>query len=99
EEQLRQITNLLLDRTRRMLHAQGITVTFTEPAVDWLSRRGYQPEYGARPLRRTIQREVDNQLSRLLLDGRVKEGGRVTVDVEGEQLAFRTEGELPTPEL
>ncbi|WP_405728646.1 ATP-dependent Clp protease ATP-binding subunit [Streptomyces sp. NBC_00028] len=99
EEQLRQITNLLLDRTRRMLHAQGITVTFTEPAVDWLSRRGYQPEYGARPLRRTIQREVDNQLSRLLLDGRVKEGGRVKVDVEGEQLAFRTEGELPTPEL
>ncbi|MFI9827654.1 ATP-dependent Clp protease ATP-binding subunit [Streptomyces sp. NPDC051913] len=99
EEQLRQITNLLLDGTRRMLHAQGITVTFTEPAVDWLSRRGYQPEYGARPLRRTIQREVDNQLSRLLLDGRVKEGGRVTVDVEGEQLAFRTEGELPTPEL
>ncbi|NUO41457.1 MAG: ATP-dependent Clp protease ATP-binding subunit [Streptomyces sp.] len=99
EEQLRQITNLLLDRTRGMLHAQGITVTFTEPAVDWLSRRGYQPEYGARPLRRTIQREVDNQLSRLLLDGRVKEGGRVTVDVEGEQLAFRTEGELPTPEL
>ncbi|MFC8343765.1 ATP-dependent Clp protease ATP-binding subunit [Streptomyces sp. NPDC057280] len=99
EEQLRQITNLLLDRTRRMLHAQGVTVDFTETAVDWLSRKGYQPEYGARPLRRTIQREVDNQLSRLLLDGRVQEGGRVTVDVAGEQLAFRAEGELPAPEL
>ncbi|SNX64940.1 ATP-dependent Clp protease ATP-binding subunit ClpC [Streptomyces sp. TLI_55] len=99
EEQLRQITNLLLDRTRRLLHAQGITVDFTETAVDWLSRKGYQPEYGARPLRRTIQREVDNQLSRLLLDGRVGEGDRVTVDVDDGQLAFRTENEPPAPEL
>lgn len=99
EEQLRQITNLLLDRTRRMLHTQGITVDFTETAVDWLSRKGYQPEYGARPLRRTIQREVDNQLSRLLLDGRITEGGQVTVDVDDGRLAFRTEAEPPAPEL
>lgn len=99
QEQLRRITNLLLDRTRRMLHAQDITVEFTDPAVDWLAQRGYQPEYGARPLRRTIQREVDNELSRLLLDSRVKEGGRVTVDLEGGRLAFRTRDETPAPEL
>ncbi|KKD03455.1 ATP-dependent Clp protease ATP-binding subunit [Streptomyces sp. WM6386] len=99
EEQLRRITNLLLEGTRRLLHAQDITVDFTDTAVDWLARRGYQPEYGARPLRRTIQREVDNQLSRLLLDGRVEKGGRVRVDVEGERLAFRTEDETPAPEL
>ncbi|MET8243755.1 ATP-dependent Clp protease ATP-binding subunit [Streptomyces sp. NPDC005202] len=96
-EQLRQITNLLLERTRRLLHAQGITVGFTDAAVDWLAQRGHQPEYGARPLRRTIQREVDNQLSRLLLDGRVAEGSRVTVDVEDGRLAFRTEAVAPTP--
>ncbi|MDN0200789.1 ATP-dependent Clp protease ATP-binding subunit [Streptomyces sp. S.PNR 29] len=97
-EQLRQITDLLLEQTRRLLKAQGITVDFTEAAVDWLAQRGYQPEYGARPLRRTIQREVDNQLSRLLLDGRVEEGRRVTVDVEDGRLAFRTQ-EQPSPEL
>lgn len=98
-DQLRQITDLLLEKTRRLLQAQGVTVQFTAPAVDWLAERGYQPEYGARPLRRTIQREVDNQLSRLLLDGRVGEGGRVTVDVEDGRLAFNTE-DLPTaPEL
>ena len=97
-EQLRQITSLLLEQTRRMVHAQGITVDFTDTAVDWLAERGYQPEYGARPLRRTIQREVDNELSRLLLDGRVAEGGRVTVDVEDGRLAFRTP-EQPAPEL
>lgn len=98
-DQLRRITNLLLERTRRLLHAQGISVEFTDPAVDWLAERGYQPEYGARPLRRTIQREVDNQLSRLLLDGRIAEGGRVTVDVEGGRLALRTEDLPPAPEL
>ncbi|ANH94246.1 ATP-dependent Clp protease ATP-binding subunit [Streptomyces sp. NPDC058319] len=91
-EQLRQITDLLLERTRRLLHAQGVAVEFTDAAVEWLARRGYQPEYGARPLRRTIQREVDNRLSRLLLDGRLGEGSRVTVDVEDDRLAFRTEG-------
>ncbi|RSN90755.1 AAA family ATPase [Streptomyces sp. WAC 05379] len=98
-EQLERITNLLLDRTRRLLHAQGVEVEFTGAAVDWLSERGYQPEYGARPLRRTIQKEVDNQLSRLLLDGRIGEGGRVTVDVADGQLAFRTEDLPPAPEL
>jgi ATP-dependent Clp protease ATP-binding subunit ClpC len=91
EVQLRRITDLLLERTRRLLHAQGITADFTEAAVDWLSRRGYQPEYGARPLRRVIQREVDNHFSRLLLDGRVKEGDHVTVDADEGRLVFRTE--------
>ncbi|MFE7891518.1 ATP-dependent Clp protease ATP-binding subunit [Streptomyces sp. NPDC057412] len=98
-EQLKSITNLMLDKTRRMLNAQGVTVEFTDAAVDWLSERGYQPEYGARPLRRTIQREVDNQLSRLLLDGRIGEGGRVTVDVADGRLDFRTEELPPAPEL
>ncbi|NUR02039.1 MAG: ATP-dependent Clp protease ATP-binding subunit [Streptomyces sp.] len=98
-DQLRQITDLLLERTRRLLQAQGVTVEFTAPAVDWLAEHGYQPEYGARPLRRTIQREVDNQLSRLLLDGRVAEGGRVTVDVEDGRLAFQTEDLPIAPEL
>ncbi|MFG3660119.1 ATP-dependent Clp protease ATP-binding subunit [Streptomyces sp. NPDC047706] len=91
-DQLHRITNLLLERTRRLMHAQGITVEFSDPAVDLLARRGYEPEYGARPLRRTIQREVDNQLSRLLLDGRVKDGDRVRVDEEDGRLTFGTEG-------
>ncbi len=88
-DQLRRITELLLERTRRLMQAQDITVDFTDAAVDWLAERGYQPEYGARPLRRTIQREVDNRLSLLLLDGTVKKGGRVTVDASGGALDFR----------
>ncbi|MEW1684963.1 ATP-dependent Clp protease ATP-binding subunit [Streptomyces sp. NPDC093594] len=97
-EELRQITDLLLENTRRQLKGQDISADFTDAAVDWLAERGYEPEYGARPLRRTIQREVDNQLSRLLLDGRVQEGGRVTVDAQDGRLVFRTQ-ETPAPEL
>ncbi|MEW2400509.1 ATP-dependent Clp protease ATP-binding subunit [Streptomyces sp. NPDC046862] len=89
-EQLRRITDLLLEGTRRRLDTQGVTIEFTERAVDWLARHGHEPEYGARPLRRTIQREVDNHLSRLLLDGRLSAGRRVLVDAEDGGLTFET---------
>ena len=90
DEQLRQITDLMLEETRRRLHGQNITIDFTPDAVDWLAHHGRQPEYGARPLHRTIQREVDNELSRMLLDGRLNSGDRVRVEIENGQLAFRT---------
>ncbi|MGW9478575.1 ATP-dependent Clp protease ATP-binding subunit [Saccharomonospora azurea] len=87
-EQLQQITTLLLEETRRKAHAQGVDVEFTPEAVRWLSEAGYQPEYGARPLRRTIQREVDNVLSRMLLKGDVHSGATVTVTVKDGALTF-----------
>jgi ATP-dependent Clp protease ATP-binding subunit ClpC len=90
QAELRQITELLLEETRRRLHAQDVTVEFTPATVDWIAEHGFQPEFGARPMRRTIQREVDNQLSRLLLDGQITAGQEVTVDVEDGLLVFKT---------
>ncbi len=87
-EQLRQITELMLQETRRRLHAQDIDVDFDPQAVDWLARRGHEPEFGARPLRRTIQREVDNQLSTMLLEGRLRPGQHVVVGAQDGQLFF-----------
>jgi ATP-dependent Clp protease ATP-binding subunit ClpC len=87
-EQLRQITDLLLDETRRRLRAQDLSIEFTKEAVDWLARRGYQPEFGARPLRRTIQREVDNRLSSLLLGGRLNPGDEVRVNIHDDRIDF-----------
>src|SRR5205814_1385829 len=85
DEQLGEITKLLLDRLARRLHAQGIEVSFTDDAVELIAREGFDPEFGARPLRRTIQRLVENELSRMVLSDRVRPGDRVTVDaVEGE---------------
>jgi ATP-dependent Clp protease ATP-binding subunit ClpC len=91
EEQLLDITRLLLDRLGRRLRAQRIEVEFSEEAVGLLSHEGYDPEFGARPLRRTIQRLVENQLSKLVLDGSVEPGDKVAVDVDGDELRFQVE--------
>jgi len=90
QTELRQITELLLEETKRRLHAQDVTLQFTPAAVDWIADHGFQPEFGARPMRRTIQREVDNQLSRMLLDGQISAGQEVTVDVQDGHLTFST---------
>ena len=89
-DQLRRVTDMLLDETRQRLRAQDVDVGFSPASVEWLAERGYQPEYGARPLRRTIQREVDNRLSRMLLAGDLEAHTRVDVDVADGQLSFRT---------
>jgi ATP-dependent Clp protease ATP-binding subunit ClpC len=87
-EQLRQITDLLLEETRRRMRNQDIEVEFTPEAVEWLAERGHEPEFGARPLRRAIQREVDNPMSRLLLDGRLHRGQKVRAVVRDGGLDF-----------
>src|SRR4051794_1296071 len=84
--QRERIPDLMLEETRRRLRAQGIEVEFTREAVSWLAEHGYQPEFGARPLRRAIQRELDNRLSRLLLEGQVHRGQRVRVVVRDGDL-------------
>jgi ATP-dependent Clp protease ATP-binding subunit ClpC len=88
-EQLTKITDLLLDETRRRMSAQGIPLEFTPGAVAWLAERGHEPAFGARPLRRAIQREVDNPLSRLVLSGGLSAGQRVRVTVVDSALDFQ----------
>jgi ATP-dependent Clp protease ATP-binding subunit ClpC len=95
EAQLLDITGLLLDRLSRRLRAQGIEVEFTERAVDFLANEGYDPEFGARPLRRTIQRLVENELSRMVLAGSAGPSDRVTVDVADDRLDFQVEHGAP----
>jgi ATP-dependent Clp protease ATP-binding subunit ClpC len=85
-DQLAAITDLLLADTRRRLAGQQVTIEFTPQAVHWLAERGYQPEFGARPLRRTIQRELDNRLSGLLLAGALPAGAHVTVGIRDGDL-------------
>jgi ATP-dependent Clp protease ATP-binding subunit ClpC len=86
DKQLADITRLMLDRLTRRLRAQRIEVEFTDEAVALLAREGFDPEFGARPLRRTIQRRVENELSRMVLGGSVQPGDKVVVTVEGDDL-------------
>ncbi len=86
--QLRQITELLLEQTHQRLRSMGVTLSVDERAVDWLANRGHRPESGARPLRRTIGRELDKRLSRMLLAGDIHSGRRVTVSVIDDRLNF-----------
>jgi ATP-dependent Clp protease ATP-binding subunit ClpC len=80
-DQLRSIVSLLLQDTAFRLAAQGMVLTVSDQATDWLAEHGYEPEYGARPLRRLIQREVDDRIATLVVDGAVTEGDTVRVDV------------------
>ncbi|APU14416.1 ATP-dependent Clp protease ATP-binding subunit [Actinoalloteichus fjordicus] len=87
-EELRQVTELLLDDTRHRLADMDITIEFSEEAVRLIAERGHQPEFGARPMRRTIQREVDNPLAGRLLDGSLHAGSHVEVAAENDELTF-----------
>src|SRR3954471_9924092 len=91
EQQILQITRLLLDRLVRRMRAQGIEVSFSDEAVELLAREGFDPEFGARPLRRTIQRLVENELSRMVLSDRVQPNDRVTVGAFDGELHFDVE--------
>jgi ATP-dependent Clp protease ATP-binding subunit ClpC len=83
---LRTITELLLEQTRQRLRMRGITLRLDPDAVDWIADRGYQPEFGARPLRRAIGRELDRKLSRMLLAGDLRDGQGVRGSVAEDQL-------------
>ncbi|OMH24794.1 AAA family ATPase [Tersicoccus phoenicis] len=87
KDQLRTIVDLQLDRTRARLIAQGIALTVQPEAVDWLADAGYEPEYGARPLRRVIQRHVDDAVADLLVAGLLHDGGTAVVGVADGELS------------
>jgi ATP-dependent Clp protease ATP-binding subunit ClpC len=88
-DELRRITGMLLAGTAERLRAQGITLDVTDAAIDWLAERGHQPELGARPLRRTITRELDRRLSRMIIAEELRPGRRVIVDVRDGELVPR----------
>ena len=80
------IVDIQLARLREMLAGRHITLTLSPAAVDWLGEEGYDPVYGARPLKRVIQRSLQNQLATLLLQGSIKDGETVNVDASRDGL-------------
>jgi ATP-dependent Clp protease ATP-binding subunit ClpC len=81
-EQIADVARLLLEQTQRRLHAQDIEVEFTDAAVELIADEGFDPEFGARPLRRVIQRRVDNELAGMVLGGSLNPGDKVITGAE-----------------
>jgi ATP-dependent Clp protease ATP-binding subunit ClpC len=94
-EDVEKIVNLQMKEIQERLSESNVTVKLTDTARKWLAREGYDPAFGARPLRRALQRHVESPLSVQMLKGDVKSGDTVTVDyVEGEGVKFIA-GDLP----
>jgi ATP-dependent Clp protease ATP-binding subunit ClpC len=92
EEQLRQIVELLVKELQERLADRKLSIELSDKAKSWLVKEGYDPVYGARPLRRAIERYVENPLSSKLLGGEFKEGDTVKVDLGDKGLTFTLKG-------
>ncbi|MFS8868243.1 ATP-dependent chaperone ClpB [Synechococcus sp. H65.1] len=98
KEQIRQIVSLQMRRVEQLLAEQQIEIVLTEEAKDYLAELGYDPLFGARPLKRVIQREIENPLATKLLENEFLPGDRILVDVANERLVFRKIGSQPSQE-
>jgi ATP-dependent Clp protease ATP-binding subunit ClpB len=88
-EQLRYIVDLQLERVRRLLRDRGIALEITEAAEDVIAEEGYDPAFGARPLKRAIQRYIQNPLAMKLLEGEFHDGDTIVADAANDQIVFR----------
>jgi ATP-dependent Clp protease ATP-binding subunit ClpC len=87
--QIKQIVDLLINDLRKRLSERGVSIELTEGAKEWLADEGFDPEFGARPLRRAIQRQVENPLSKDLLQGGFSSGDVISIDRGEGGLVFR----------
>lgn len=89
QKEIAGIVKLQLERVKAMLQPQGLTLEWTDPAVNYLAEMGYDPEFGARPVKRAIQRYVLNNLSKSILSGTVNRDKPIIIDNFGTELVFR----------
>jgi ATP-dependent Clp protease ATP-binding subunit ClpB len=92
------IVGLQLKSVSKMLAKQNITLDATQEAIAYLARKGYEPEYGARPVQRVIQKEVLNTLSKEILSGKITTDSIILIDSFDDALVFRNEGDLVSKE-
>jgi ATP-dependent Clp protease ATP-binding subunit ClpB len=97
-EELTKIVDLQVDRLARRLGERRLTLTVTDAAREWLALTGYDPAYGARPLRRLVQSAIGDQLARELLSGEIRDGNEIVVDLDeaADALTVRPSASLVT---
>ena len=85
------IVDIQMQRLARLLEDRKIAVTLEPAARDWLAEKGWDPAYGARPLKRVIQKSVQDPLAELILSGRIKDGEKVVISASKQGLKFNGE--------
>jgi ATP-dependent Clp protease ATP-binding subunit ClpB len=87
-EHMGRIVDIQFDRLQKLLEDRKITLTLDAKAREWLAEKGYDPAYGARPLKRTIQKAVQDPLAELILSGKIKDGEKVKITAGRDGLVF-----------
>ncbi|WP_320674385.1 ATP-dependent chaperone ClpB [Prochlorococcus sp. MIT 1341] len=89
KEDLRKIVCIQINKLSKRLDEKGLNLHISESALDWLANEGHDPVYGARPLKRAVQRKLETPIAKAILSGSYEEGGRVVIDVDAGKLSFR----------
>lgn len=95
KNEIRGIINIQLNQLKKQVEKNGIQLEFSEYTLDYLAENGYDPQFGARPLKRLIQKQIINQLSKKILSGGIDISKSVVVDVFDGLVVFRNETNLP----
>jgi ATP-dependent Clp protease ATP-binding subunit ClpB len=90
-DDVKTIVGLQFERIMERMNQNGLSVRITDEAVNWIAAVGYDPAYGARPVKRLLQRHVLNELSKRILSGDVDQTSTIVVDIQNEELVFRNE--------
>jgi ATP-dependent Clp protease ATP-binding subunit ClpB len=89
-KQIREIVKIQLNNVRKTLENNNLKLEVSDAAIDWLAKHGYDPQSGARPVKRLIQKEIINELSKEIISGKIMKENVVSIDVEKDQLVFGT---------
>ncbi len=99
KDEVKQIVDLMVKRVREQLQSRALDLELTDQLKGWLAEKGYDPQLGARPLRRTIQRELEDRLSEALLHGEYHANQLIVADVEDNEVVFRAVDSPETPDV
>ncbi|MDQ3932195.1 MAG: AAA family ATPase, partial [Actinomycetota bacterium] len=99
KDEVKQIVDLMVRRVREQLQSRALDLELTDQLKGWLAEKGYDPQLGARPLRRTIQRELEDRLSEALLHGEYHANQLIVADVENDEVVFRAVDAPETPDV
>jgi ATP-dependent Clp protease ATP-binding subunit ClpB len=88
KEEIKEIVKIQVNNLKNILKDKNLTFSITDKAVEWLANKGFDQEYGARPLKRAIQKYIQNPIANLILDMKDKKLDQIKIDVDGDQLVL-----------